>query len=310
MESNEFKISVIIPFYNEELYLEDAIVSILQQTLKDIEIILIDDGSTDNSSQIAKKYAKEYTNVVYIRQNNSGQGIARNKGMKMARGRYIYFLDSDDYLVRDAMEKVYTVAKKNNSDIVTFNSRVDKYDTSEFIVDYSNREFLRENMMGIEYLYESLKHNKFYIPVWLYFYDIEFLKKSNIQFESVLYEDRIFTMQILFEKPKITYQNKILHCRRIRELSTMTQKKSIKHLEGAYTNIIRSYDAYLRINENVELKNLMLEFVRRNINIFIGVARLVENNNDKKILKAKGQNFLLSHPNLFSLKKIIKLRLA
>jgi len=310
MKNSEIKISVVIPFYNEELYLKDAIESVLNQTIEGIEIILIDDGSTDNSATIAKKYAKKNSNVIYIKQDNSGQGIARNKGIEISRGHYIYFLDSDDFLEADAMEQCYICAKNSNSHIVTFNSKVNKYDASEFMMDYSNRNFLREDMMGKEYLYESLRNDKFYVPVWLYFYDLKFLKKCNLQFQPVVFEDKIFTMQICVENPKITYLNKNFHCRRIRELSTMTKKKNIKHLEGAYTNVITSYEEYLKIKNDDLLKTEILEFVRRNINIFIGIARSVENNKEKKKFKKKGHKFLLSHPKLFSLKQIIKLRLA
>ena len=310
MEKSEIEISVVIPFYNEKAYLKEAIESVLYQTIEGIEIILIDDGSTDGSAQIARHYAKANSNIIYIRQDNSGQGIARNKGIEISRGRYIYFLDSDDFLEPDAMEQCYIHARNSKSDIVTFNSKVNKYDSSEFMMDYSNRNFSREDMTGKEYLHESLKDDKFYVPVWLYFYDLSFLRKCKLQFKPVVFEDKIFTMQICVENPKITYLNRTLHCRRIRELSTMTKKKNIKHLEGAYMNVVTSYEEYLKIKNDNLLKAEMLKFVRRNINIFIGILRSVENNTQKKKFKKKSHKFLLSHPKLFSLKQIIKLRLA
>ncbi len=307
----EVTVSIIIPFYNDGLYLEDAIKSVLNQTLNNIELILVDDGSTDESVKIARKYAKEYANILYQRQKNSGQGVARNKGLEMSQGKFVYFLDSDDYLEVHAMEKCYQIASSNKCDIITFNSKETKYDASDFNIEYGHRSFLKENMTGLNYLFQSLKNDKFYVPVWLYFYKKDFLKKCKIEFEPVIYEDKIFTLRILYEDPQIIYLDETLHFRRIREMSTMTRQKSIKHLKGAYTNIIRSYEAYLKTrDENMNLKVEMLKFVRRNINIFIGVARCVEDNFEKRELKGMVNKFLLKKPRFFSLRQIIKLRLA
>ncbi|WP_186316970.1 glycosyltransferase family 2 protein [Priestia megaterium] len=305
------KISVIIPFYNEEAYLGSAIESVLKQTLQDIEIILVNDGSKDNSFKIAEKFANENHNVIYIQQENKGLGAARNSGLQIASGQYIYFLDSDDYLEPNAMEKCYLSAIKNTADIVTFNSQVNKYDSSQFIIDYSHRNFLRRNMTGREFLYEGLKSNNLHFPVWLYFYKSEFLKQNNIQFEKVIYEDRIFTIKVLLDKPSITYLDEVLHCRRIREESIMTKKKSIKHLEGAYVNILESYAAYSRIQDNdIQVKIEMLKFVKRNLNIFVGIARSIDNSKEKRFFKNRVFKFLLSYPKIFSLKQMIKLGLA
>lgn len=306
----KFKVSIIIPFYNDEKYLKDAVNSLLNQTLKDIEVILIDDGSTDRSSTVAKKYADHNENIVYVRQENFGQGIARNKGLNLAKGKYIYFLDSDDYLTEGTMEKCYTLAEINNADIITFNSKTDKIDSSNFTVDYSSKRFYKTHLEGVSYLYESLNQNKLAVPVWLYFYKAEYLRSKKIQFLPVLYEDKIFTIQLLLNNPKIVYLNEILHYRRIREYSTMTQKKNIKHLKGAYENVLFSYNEYLKIKDESLLKLEMLNLVKRNINIFVGILRAIDNNKEKKELKSKGYKLLLKNRELFSWKNLIKLKLA
>ena len=109
------KISLIIPIYNTSKYLSQCLDSVLSQTLKEIEIICIDDGSTDNSIKILKNYANADSRIKIITQQNSGAGFARNNGIKNASGEYIAFLDSDDYyLDTDVLESLYENAKKNN----------------------------------------------------------------------------------------------------------------------------------------------------------------------------------------------------
>ncbi|MBQ8868899.1 MAG: glycosyltransferase [Oscillospiraceae bacterium] len=112
-------ISVIIPIYNAEKYLKKCIESVLSQTLKEIEIILVDDGSTDGSGAILDEYAEKYDNIKVIHQENAGPAIARNVGIANARGEYIGFVDSDDYIAPDMYEQLYTTAIKHNVDIVT-----------------------------------------------------------------------------------------------------------------------------------------------------------------------------------------------
>ena len=123
-------VSVIVPIYNVEKYLAECVDSILGQTFQDMEIILVDDGSLDSSSQMADDYAVRDQRVKVIHKENGGLSSARNAGMKIARGEYIYFCDSDDYISLDAIEILYETATKNDLDMVLFNgdSFVDKND--------------------------------------------------------------------------------------------------------------------------------------------------------------------------------------
>lgn len=114
------KVSVIMPVYNAEKYLCEALDSLVQQTLDDIEIICVDDGSTDNSYAILKEYAKRNKRFIVLRQQNSFAGVARNYGMSYATGKYLSFLDADDYFREDMLEKAYVCAEKIDADIVVF----------------------------------------------------------------------------------------------------------------------------------------------------------------------------------------------
>lgn len=111
-------VSIIVPIYNTYEFLEECLQSIISQTYKNIEIILIDDGSTDNSDQICKRYIEKYTNIKYIYQTNQGVSVARNRGINEANGEYIYFLDSDDKIENTFIENSIKCAKENNADFV------------------------------------------------------------------------------------------------------------------------------------------------------------------------------------------------
>ena len=115
-------ISIIIPVYNSEKLLKQCLDSVLNQTLNNIEIICVDDGSTDNSFEILKEYEKKDNRVIALTQKNSGAGVARNKGVEIAKGKYIAFIDSDDWIEHDALEKLYNNIENNDSDMVLFNS--------------------------------------------------------------------------------------------------------------------------------------------------------------------------------------------
>lgn len=113
-------ISVIIPIYNTESYLEQCIQSVINQTYKDLEIILINDGSTDNSGLICQKWKEQDPRIRYIKKENEGQGIARNLGIIRATGEYIIFVDSDDYLDKNLISKVYHYISEQNADICVY----------------------------------------------------------------------------------------------------------------------------------------------------------------------------------------------
>ncbi len=121
------KLSIIVPIYNSEMYIRRCIESVLNQKYKNIELILIDDGSKDNSVKICREYANLYGNIIFISKKNEGPGPTRNKGLEIATGDYIGFLDSDDYIHEDMYFKMIEEAEKNNADIV----QCDYYKTSE-----------------------------------------------------------------------------------------------------------------------------------------------------------------------------------
>ena len=127
-ESRDIKISVVMPIYNAEKYLGRAIRDVLNQTLSDIELICVDDGSTDNSTDIINSFVKKDSRVSSIRQSNAGPSVARNKGFVLAQGKYVIFLDADDMYEPTLLESLYNMAEKDNLDVAV--TRFDIYNES------------------------------------------------------------------------------------------------------------------------------------------------------------------------------------
>ena len=123
MENKKIKVSVVIPVYNTEKYVREAVESIMNQTLRELEIIIINDGSTDNSLQVVEELAAADSRIQVYSQSNQGLSMARNAGITHAHGRYIYFMDSDDLLEKDAMELCYNKCEEKELDFVFFDAQ-------------------------------------------------------------------------------------------------------------------------------------------------------------------------------------------
>ena len=194
---NDILVSVIIPVYNGEKYLKECIESLLNQTLKECEFIFIDDGSTDDSSIIINEYKSRDDRIKLINQKNQGVSVARNNGLKVARGKYIGFVDADDYVDKDMFYKLYLTSEDKNSDFImcNFKTTVDGYEKTstyyypEYIV--MNREYIIENI--IYKMIESGHLN----AIWNKLYKKEIIYKYNIEFTEGMKmgEDGIFNFQ-------------------------------------------------------------------------------------------------------------------
>lgn len=264
---NNIKVSIIIPIYNVELYLEECLESAVNQTLDNIEIICINDGSTDDSLNILKKYSEKYSNIKVINQDNKGLSATRNIGIKEARGEFIYFLDSDDYIELNAIETCYMNAKKYNLDMITFDANVffdSNININEWKEKYDRKEILNTNVVnGQEFYILSNKKRIYYSPVWLYFYKKEFIDKNNLFFyEGILHEDEIYTSTALIKANSIKYIDRKFFNRRIRENSIMTSSISKDRIIGNLTIANETYKLYLNTNLDIELRKILMAWIR------------------------------------------------
>jgi len=193
---SEYKVSVIMPVFNGAEFLERSVNSLLKQTLDDVEIVFIDDGSTDNSLEIIRNYEKEYDFVTVLTQENSGSGKARNYGINEAKGEYIAFLDADDfYMDSDALEKMYELGSLNNADMVTANIT---HDNQGKFVPWGPFHYYRTN--------DVILPEQYGIP-WSFYKNIfkrDFLVKNNIYFPDLLRgQDPVFLAEVLTKVDKI-----------------------------------------------------------------------------------------------------------
>ena len=147
-------VSIIVPVYNVEEYLEECVNSIISQTYTNIEIILVDDGSTDNSGELCDKYSLRDNRIEVIHKVNGGISDARNVGAKSAKGKYIYFIDSDDYIVSEAIDELVSVALRDNSDIVFFDAKCFEEGEKGFNIP---QRYIRKNNILVIYPLNKIK---------------------------------------------------------------------------------------------------------------------------------------------------------
>ncbi len=196
------KLSIIVPVYNVEKYLHKCLESLIKQTLKDIEIICVNDGSMDNSLAILKEFASKDSRIRIIDNQHQGVAKTRNTGIEQSTGEYIGFVDSDDYIDIDFFEKLYNSATKSNSDIAIASILKHKNFFNIYNAKYTKEETAITIQDKIK-LCEDKKHFFFY--AWNKIYHSGFIKENNIKFsEGQIYEDVMFAIKALY------YSNKII----------------------------------------------------------------------------------------------------
>ena len=231
-------LSVIIPVYNVEKYLIECIESV--RGYPDTEIILVDDGSTDKSADICDSYQDE--NIVTVHKRNSGLSSARNTGLKLAKGRYIYFMDSDDYIMD--FEKILDFISRKECEILLFDGIGE---------DYYTHHGLKENIhyTGIECIEMQLKKCRDYpTTVWLGVCQREYLLKNDFFFEeNLLHEDELWTQKVLINAKDICDMNEKLYFYRKRE-NSITEKTGEKNL----SDLIYIFGEMYQYTDNKRIK--------------------------------------------------------
>lgn len=263
---NDEKISIIVPVYNTEKYVKKSISSILNQSYKNIELIIINDGSTDNSEKIVKDLIKKNKNVKYKKIKNSGVAHARNIGLEMATGKYVGFVDSDDFIEKEMYETLYKTAKKENSDLVTCAYRKNYIDRTVSIYPKDKSVFGKSI---IESKNIFLNSNP-YITSKLF--SMELIKKNNINFEEDLriFEDLLFCYKLYLKANKISYVDQVFYNYNCSNTSSLTNSfsekmfdvfKALDRLKEYACNIYGN-----ELNEQIEyiaIKHISLRFTSK-----------------------------------------------
>ena len=242
------KISIIVPVYNSSLYLDKCVNSLLSQTLSDIEIILVNDGSTDGSLDKMKSYKDARIKV--FSKENGGQGSARNLGLSYAKGEYILFVDSDDYIDSNTCYDLYEFANSKKCDIVVCDyyineNNIDRY--NKILNDHDTSE-----ISGIDYLFsEACPWNKLYKR--------SFLIDNNFSFpEGIMYEDFAVIPMLVKYNPKVYYLNKAFLHYVYTDMSTMRSMKYKSKYEDIFKAGQMLYDALKDYDCKLELEYLLV----------------------------------------------------
>ena len=277
--------SVIVPMYNVQRYIKLCINSILNQTFKDFEIIIVDDASTDNSYKICSELYGKNEKVRIIRhEKNKGPGSSRNTGIKNARGKYIYFVDSDDLIMVDTLEKIHSVAEKTAADVIRTAGHFVTYQDDDKPINisgmktiwdtYNTEGFLKEDKYYR--LVEHYHNDRNFTTAWSCCYKSEFLKKHSIKFEAIISEDALFMVEIYCYAEKYYVMHNAFYVYRIHSGSIMTSynydrvKKSIFALpiiERKLNKILPNVKQFAESNFNrkIFIERFLENFIRTNV---------------------------------------------
>lgn len=272
-------ISVIVPVYNIERYLPKCIDSILNQTYKNIEAIFINDGSTDNSLEILEKYRKKDKRIKVIDKKNAGSGAARNDGIEISNGKYISFLDSDDWYEEDFLEKLYNNLIENNSDVSMCNPKMVYDDASK-------------NKKINTYFFNKIELNKtpekilgiLAMPVvWNKLYKKEIILKNNIKFPNYSFcEDVEFLYKIFLYVNKVSKIEDDLYNYYQRE-DSVTKKIKEESIEQLY-QVLKNIENYIKNNFNSKLEIFYLYKIQFIYSVSLTLLARIDND---EILRKK-----------------------
>lgn len=223
------KISVIMPVYNVEKYVGKAIESILAQTLREFEFIIVDDGTKDKSGEICDAYALKDNRIQVIHKENGGAPSARNAAIDIAVGKYLYFMDSDDWAESTMLEDMYLLAERHQAELVVTGYYIDTYysDTEKFTqIQTSEDAFFETQRAFRENAYKLFDRNLLYTP-WNKLYLSAYLSKHNLRFPTTWMDDFPFNLSVVRDVEKVVFSSKTYyHFMRARAESETAKYKS------------------------------------------------------------------------------------
>jgi glycosyltransferase involved in cell wall biosynthesis len=276
------KVSIVIPVYNVEKYLRECLDSILNQSLRDIEVICVDDGSKDNSLKILEEYSQKDSRLSVIIQKNQGAGAARNIGLERATGEYVLFFDSDDYILEGALEKLYNHAQSKNADITicrSFKCFEQEKDLQE--ISYSVKTKLLDGKT--DFSPKDIADNIYQFCVgwpWDKLYKLSFVKENKLEFQNLRHSNDTFFVLFslaLAEKISILEENLIVHRYHNKSLAA-TRIKAPDCF----------YFALLKLLESLKNRNLYESFEKSFVNYCVTFPfwhfETIKDNNAKKIM--------------------------
>ena len=292
------KFTIIIPVFNTQKYLYQCIESVVNQKYKNLEIIIINDGSTDGSEMVINSFLEKYPNITYVKQNNHGLAYTRNKGIGLATGDYIYFMDSDDYISLDLFYDLAQVINDNKYEAILFDAK--SFFDTEFknkktnLTNYSRHNY-GDYRRGIELFSAQMKNNEFYSSACLYVVRRDVFEKNNLKFiEGILHEDELFTVKLIISLGKVIHINKPYFKRRIRSGSIMTSGKLRGKFEGYFITLKELIEIYTNFNfmnkfDRLMFKKKIKDIYRQLIKLIHSDDTVITHNESKELKKIEKQ---------------------
>lgn len=301
-------ISVIIPVYNSSKYLYKCLDSVAKQTFKDFEVIVIDDGSTDDSSDIINKFVNKYDNFIFKKQENKGAAIARNMGIDIARGKFISFIDSDDFVEKDFLEVMYNKAIENNSDVVCCGFSYYHPNSNKFIKDifminsgvYSSNKIL--SLM--------IKDFRMHYYMWNKLWKRDLFENNNIRYPQICFEDITTVPKLVYFSNKVTVikksyyyytnnKNSLVHTVNISQLNdyikSLAMLRCFLEQENIYDKFKLSFMLYSYRTIICNLKSIFV--IYKNKKNFKGMFKTIKLANNA-VLNCIKKNFVCDESKL------------
>ena len=290
------KVSIIVPVYKVENEIHRCIDSLISQSLLQIEVILIDDGSPDNCPEICDNYAKMHSQIRVIHQKNSGLSSARNTGIINAIGEYLLFVDSDDFIEINTCDNLYNVAVKEDLDILSgmaIRKEIGKIDSLMNDIKFTNNV-----ITGSKFLEIGLSQKKLNMAVWMNLYKRSYILENNLFFKEYIYhEDEEWTPRVFLSANRVTHLKYPFYNYMIREGSItkniIKRKNAIDLLSTCYS----LEHIYVEIS-NIKLKKLLMNYIAE---LFMH-AIIIGQFTDKKSSKEFNSVFLLNKASRFKTK--------
>lgn len=297
LEIKETMLSIIVPVYNVEKYIKQCIESLVSQTLKDMEIIVVNDETKDNSIEIVKEFHDNRIKIV--NKKNGGLSSARNAGIEIARGKYIAFVDSDDFIdFNSAYEDMIKLANKYAADIVVGNANWYYNSNKKSPMNIDKKMFKNKVISAEKYIVESIKSKRIFVPVWLNLYKRELMVSNNIYFKNgILHEDELFSPQIFLKAKKVALYEKDFYNYRQREGSIMNSSAKDKRVKDVFSTCLELSEI-IKTLPNSEVKLYLSNYI---VDVALAVSykykervprvvkKMITQNSNKSTLKIKAK---------------------
>jgi len=277
---NNTLISIIMPAYNVENYIEEAIYSIVNQNGKNYELIIVNDGSTDNTINVINKFINKYSNIKLITQQNKGLSAARKSGLDIATGKYIYFMDADDILTSNALNLMLEKIK-TDKDCYVFNASFKNELDNDWGRNHDGKNVITNNYEnitnGIDLLNSMIENREWRYAVWLYMAKSEIIKNNITFFDNYFHEDSAYNYQLLNNSNDLEVSNNVIYKYRLRPNSLMSTEVTNKNV-ASYLNSFKIINKTNNNCSNINKDKFEIRIIYQIIEVLteLSIEELVE----------------------------------